>query len=131
MKLAALVQWQNPWFPSKGRGSDSRTPLRVVNFNMTTPIRVNRAHMRGDREAHVYWEGVHGRREKSFLYGWGLDLTRLLRRNDKVYAAAVEGEIDVAGTLDWDEFGLELVFKLDPENGRDTAAVLALSIHEM
>lgn len=86
--------------------------------------------MRGMEEAVVFWEGTNGKRDKTFRHGWGLWLTKLLRKNDKIYAAAVEGEIDVASTLDWDKWELESVFTLDPESGRDTADVLALLIHE-
>jgi hypothetical protein len=100
---------------------------------MAASIRVHRVYMLKDpvREvAVVEWEGPHGRRDGTFRDGWGLKLAKLLKKNDEIYVRAVEGEIDVAGILDWDAWELNSIFTLDPESGRDTADVLALLIHE-
>lgn len=98
------------------------------------PIRVHRAILikDGGRErADVWWEGPNGYRVKTFTHGWGIELARLLCKDKQLCAKAVEGELDVAGVLDWDGFELDLVFKMDPARGRDTAEVFALSIHEL
>lgn len=85
---------------------------------------------RGD--AFVKWTGPHGPRERTFRgkNGWGFHLAALIDRNESLRQKGRDGELDLVGVLDWDQWELDSLFTPDPTEGEDSAHVLMLSVHE-
>lgn len=97
---------------------------------MATKIRIHQAYMTGRGKAMVYWHGWNGKRQKEFGKDtWGFQLVEFIQKSDELKRKALDGEVEIIGTLSWDQFEVELEFTPIME-GADTAEYIALSVHE-
>lgn len=103
-----------------------RSEISSVCIGMPAKIRVKQALLFRNGIARVEWEGPNGKREKEspHEYSWVKKLAKVVDSDPELKEASINRELDVRGTLRWDEFELDLEFDPDPEHDGHTRTVL-------